>query len=154
MQNGEVKKELKMLEKRGLLKPEDVVEFAKNPKTALHEVFVWDDTEAAHFWRLHQARNLIRVVVTVNENTGKEERIYVSLRSDRSEDGGGYRQLVRVLNDKEQREELLKDAYEEWQYYKAKYQELKELASGIEKMDLEFSKVKSKKRPAELTASA
>lgn len=154
MQTDEVKKELRMLEKRGLLKPEDVVEFAKNPKTALHEVFVWDDTEAAHLWRLHQARNLIRVVVSVNESTGKEERIYVSLRSDRSEDGGGYRQLVKVLSDSEQREELLRDAYEEWQYYKAKYRELKELASGFEEMDRSFQKKKPVRRIAEVAATA
>jgi hypothetical protein len=36
----------------GALRPEDVVEFAQNPETALYDCFTWDDKEAARQWRL------------------------------------------------------------------------------------------------------
>ena len=41
----------------GKLRPKDVVEFARNPATALHECFEWDDKKAAVQGRLwEQAR--------------------------------------------------------------------------------------------------
>jgi hypothetical protein len=49
----------------GVLRPEDVVSFAADPDTELHSRFEWDDTEAAQQYRLWQARQLIRVTVTV-----------------------------------------------------------------------------------------
>jgi hypothetical protein len=36
----------------GELREEDVVEFAKNPETALHDYFTWDDKKAAAKYRL------------------------------------------------------------------------------------------------------
>jgi hypothetical protein len=36
----------------GELRAEDVVEFARNPESALHNCFTWDDKEAASQWRL------------------------------------------------------------------------------------------------------
>lgn len=34
-----------------VLRPRDVVEFARNPKTALHHEFEWNDTAAAMYYR-------------------------------------------------------------------------------------------------------
>lgn len=67
---GPVEIELTALEKDGRLTPEDVVAAARNPKSALHPHFNWDNKEAAHFWRLEQARTLIRSVkinITIDE---------------------------------------------------------------------------------------
>ena len=50
----------------GELTPDSVVDAARNPNSAMHSQFEWDDTEAAASYRLSQARALIkRVKVTV-----------------------------------------------------------------------------------------
>ena len=112
----------------GLLRAEDVVEFAADPKTALHSKFTWEDTDAARRWRLLEARNLIAVVVVYMPQIKTEVRAFVSLTSDREKDGGGYRQLTTVLAHKERRTELLDDALADFDRWKAKYEMLVELA--------------------------
>jgi len=47
----------------GELRPEAVLEDARNPNSPLHDYFTWDDKEAADQLRLLQARALIRVAV-------------------------------------------------------------------------------------------
>lgn len=46
----------------GTLTAENVVKDARDPKSPLHDYFDWNDTDAAHQWRLSQARELIRSV--------------------------------------------------------------------------------------------
>jgi hypothetical protein len=136
MKTPAIVSELEMIRNRagGVLKPNDVVDFASDPSTALHAQFEWDDSEAAREYRLHQARNLIRVMVTVLPNTVKETRAYVSLVSDRSTDGG-YRTMVDVLSDDDRRAELLKMALTDMRRWRDKYGELKELAAIFEAID-------------------
>jgi hypothetical protein len=58
----------------GILRPESVVAAAKDPASPLHNYFTWDDVEAAHKYRLDQARALIRSVkieITVEERVVK-----------------------------------------------------------------------------------
>lgn len=111
----------------GLLKPEDVVAFAKDPATALHSDFTWDDSQAAHERRLDQARNVIRLVVTIISNEKVEPvRAYVSLPSDRVV-GGGYRAIQDVVNDKSRSEEMLRDALERLLAAKRMYSRLQDL---------------------------
>lgn len=119
----------------GILRPEDVVEFAKNPKTALHKKFTWDNDKAAHEYRLWQARELIRVSVNILPQNNKPFRVYVSLVDDRKNPGGGYRALVDVMMDGELREKLLEQAIKDMRGFQKKYKELKELASVFSVMD-------------------
>ncbi len=51
-----------MEDSRGRLTPEQVVDAARSSKSALHKCFTWDDSEAAHKWRIDEARELIRSV--------------------------------------------------------------------------------------------
>ena len=121
----------------GLLRASDVVEFAKNPKTALHDRFDWDNTEAAHKWRLHQARQIIRVSVTVIENPKAETeyKAYVSLYDDRKMPQGGYRPFKEVMLDTNHSKQLLKQAHREFKLWQGKYKNLQELAPVFEAMD-------------------
>ena len=114
----------------GLLRPEDVVSVAESESSPLHSWFEWDEGQAAHAWRLEQARHLLRVTVRLIGigNEKKSVRVFVSLTTDQQEDGGGYRQLVVVMSDKALRKQLLKDALAEMERFQKKYQELKELA--------------------------
>lgn len=112
---------------RGLLVPEEVVEFARDEKTALHSLFQWDDSEAARQYRIAQARGIIRVAVKVHEETKQPVQVYVSLPRDRT-DGGGYRTLVEVLGDDELRDELLATAKSELATFSKKYETLRKVA--------------------------
>ncbi len=129
--------ELKSLERPdGSLLPEDVVEFARDPNTALHSRFTWDDGEAAAQYRLWQARQIIRVVVREVPNTEAREpvRAYVSLESDRT-NGGGYRTLTSVMSDDDRRAELLLQAKRDAKLFASRYRVLQEMAKVIEEIE-------------------
>jgi len=115
----------------GVLRAIDVVTFARDPKTALHSRFEWDDTKAAEQHRLWQARELIRVVVHTRPIDDKATRVYVSLNEDRSTDGGGYRTLDDVMRSDAMRQSLLNQAHADMVRFEAKYRQLTELASVI-----------------------
>lgn len=57
-----VRAALRALERNGRITPELVLSEAVKPTSPLHDHFEWDDTKAAHRWRLVQARELIRSV--------------------------------------------------------------------------------------------
>jgi len=135
--NSAIQQELESIRRSagGLLRPEDVVEFARSPETALHEEFTWDDSEAAHQYRLWQARQVIRVNVTVIGNTESKVRAYVSLGSDRQNQGGGYRAITDVMSDAERRRELINQAFAEFDRWRKRYQELTELAPLFDHAD-------------------
>lgn len=134
-----VREELDRLAARsgGLLRGEAVVAFAKNPKTALHSRFEWDDAKASHEYRLWQARELIQTYVTVMASGSKPIRAFVSLRADRKQAGGGYRGIVSVFDDRDLREQLLAEALDEVNHWRDKYRRLQELApifAGIDRV--------------------
>lgn len=111
----------------GVLRPEDVVAFAKNPKCALHGAFTWDDGEAAHQYRLWQAREVIAVSVTVIQGVNEPVRVWVSVDSDRVQPGGGYRDIRMVYRDPKRHAELLERALRDFQSWRQKYRTLVEL---------------------------
>ncbi len=125
--NTAIVEALRSLESQGKLDPADVVEAARDETSPLHDRFTWDDGEAAHQFRLHEARNLINVCVEMLPGAKESSPVWVSLRQDRS--AGGYRPLVRVLSHAEQRAALLADAIKDMDHFRSKYHMLKELAS-------------------------
>lgn len=129
MKNLRIEKALRAIAAKhhGMLLPEAVVAEAKNPKHPLHSRFTWENTEAAHQWRLHEARNLIRVCVEVVSNDVDASPVFVSLSSDRSE-GNGYRITAEVMQDSDLRDQLLKDALADLNVFSRRYANLKELA--------------------------
>lgn len=135
-----IRAELERLQRRnkGMLTPDVVVDAARDPESILHETFDWDDTEAAHKWRLEQARQLIRVVVkfTVAPDTGKvyQVRAFTSLPADRSK-GGGYRYIDTVLAEPNLRVQLLRAAKDDMERFCQKYATLTELADVFAAID-------------------
>jgi hypothetical protein len=127
----------------GVLTPEAVVETARDPKNPLHSEFEWDDTKAAEQYRLDQARELIRVAVTVVPHTGEPVRTFVSLVEDRR-DGheGGYRKMISVMATGSGRAAVLETALWELDAFRRKYAHLKELCKVFD----EFEKLKKKSR--------
>lgn len=138
IRQDEIRQELDALAESnsGILKAVDVIEFAKDPKTALHSRFEWDDTQAGHQYRLIQARHIIKqVYITIPERENIEYQVFVSMPDDRKLPDGGYRTLVDVMSDEEMRKKLLAQAYAEFKLWQKKYQQLKELVPVFEKMD-------------------
>lgn len=123
-------------ENDGLLRADDVVEFARaNPESSLHRKFTWDDTLAAQQYRLMQARGIIRVNVITPETTGMTVRAYVSMMGDRLMPGGGYRSLSDIMGNDELRRQLLTQALKEARTWREKYKNLQELAGVFGAID-------------------
>jgi len=123
-----IRAELERLQSNGVIRPADVVEAAREEASPLHGLFNWDDTEAAHQYRLLQARKVLQVYVTVEEAGGTNVRAFVSLTQDRTKEGGGYRSMVDVLSDDALRAQLLQDAFVNLKNLRKKYQNLQQLA--------------------------
>lgn len=119
--------------KSGNLKAEEVVEFAKDPKTALHKRFTWDDTKAAAKWRLEQARGIIRVYVIVHAETQKKCKAFISLSPDRGK--AGYTDMETIMCSPRKREQMLQDALAELRILKTKYAHLTELSHLFAEID-------------------
>lgn len=133
--NKKVVAELKRIaaENGGILQPVVVVDAARSRKSVLHSRFEWNDTKAAEEYRLYQARQLIRITVQVIGDGDDEtpDRVWVSLRQDRTTKDGGYRSLIDVLSDADLRRQLLDEAMQEMAYFEQKYRRLKELSGVI-----------------------
>jgi len=106
----------------GTLKPEDVVEYAKDPDTKLHSRFEWDDSKAGPAYRIWQARMIIRTTVTIIEGTTESIRAFVSLAEDRGSEG--YRAMVEVMADDDTRMRLLAQARKDAEVFQKKYKKL------------------------------
>lgn len=121
----------------GLLQAEQVVERARDPESPLHDDFEWDDDKAAEQYRLVQARQLIRVAVSIDPNLDEpvKVRVFTSLKSDRKNPGGGYRSMQDVLAHDGMRQELLQQALAEFKSARDKYKEVKELAEVFASVD-------------------
>lgn len=134
-----IKEELTQIfnEHNGRVPPEAVVEFARDENTALHNEFEWDDDEAAHQFRLEQARRIIRLNIEVIETPNGNVRMpmFVSLVSDRKSGGGGYRALTDVMSNAEMRAQLLQQAIDELQRVRRKYESLRELTPVFAALD-------------------
>ena len=130
---------LRIRKQEGLLTAEIVVEQAKSPKSALHDWFEWDDVKASHEYRLWQARQLIVSVQVLPRGSSKATVAFVSLKSDRARDGGGYRETVSVLSDARMRTELIRQALDDFRYWREKYRTLAELAEIFEAGDKTIS---------------
>jgi hypothetical protein len=130
--------ELKAIEERdGILYPQAVVDFARDPETHLHNKFEWDDAKAGEGYRIWQARQLISVqVLFLNDKDGKEKQspAFVSLTTDRALKGG-YRSMVTVLSDNDMRVKMLRDARRELGTFRKKYQDLVELADVFQEIE-------------------
>lgn len=115
----------------GVLRAEDVVTAATPPESPLHSYFEWDDSTAAQEYRLVQARRLIREAVEYIDIDGSTQLIpiYCSLKIDREEDGGGYRNLRDVLAVPAYRDQLLETALDDLRHFQSRYEQFKLLAS-------------------------
>lgn len=133
---------------KGKLYPHDVVEYARDPDTALHKRFTWDNTDAARKWRLYQAQEIIRVCVVILPNTDNPVRAYVSLSTDRKPKKGFYRATADVMSSVSMKEIMMSDAKKELNAFAMKYEtlqnvtEMKPVFKAIKKLNNKDNTIK------------
>ena len=64
-----------LTQKTGYVTPLVILKDAKDKKSPLHVFFDWDDTEAAHKWRIEQAKYLLRHITVEIINDGETQTI-------------------------------------------------------------------------------
>ncbi len=129
----------------GILTAEDVVEEAADEDSPLHPYFQWDETKAAHEYRLWQARQIISAMVVVLPTQKRSVFAYVSMRADRQHPAGGYMAMVEVLSNATLRQRLLNEALADLLTWEKKFHRLAELAEVFEAISSVKKKVSKKK---------
>ena len=114
-----------------LLKPETVVEDARDPSSPLHRYFTWDDTEAAALWRLEQARGMIRAIFIIPQSMKKPEPVRF-FHNVNTEQGRGYVAIEDVKADEHMREQVVAYALVQLQGWTQRYKDYAELFPVIE----------------------
>lgn len=97
---------------RTVLLPADVVKVARDPKHPLHKRFDWDDTKAAHKWRLRQARDLI-ASVEITWETSPGRIVTVQAYHHIREEGTGYYPAETIVQHETMRQALVREMEED-----------------------------------------
>lgn len=107
------------------VKPQQIVDYAKNPDTELHKCFTWDNNLAAEKWRLQEARQIVCSLVIVESNSDRENdtQIRVFHKTDNED---GYKTLQFILQDKDEYKKLLERCEYDLRNLKKKYQSISE----------------------------
>jgi hypothetical protein len=127
----------KLQKKVKILKPETVVEDAKDKGSPTHEYFEWNNKKAGEKHRLHQARlllNSIKVKIIYDDNSEGEIRkfhnVKVKVQSDEKE--RGYVSLENVVKSKDFHSQILEQALLELRGWKQKYEQYSKLRPIID----------------------
>ena len=112
-----------------------VIEEAKHKTSVLHGAFEWDDSKAAHEWRLHSARHLMRsveIVITKEEGGIRSLPAFVFVKTD---DGPRYETLAVVQSDEELRKQVIERASKEFDQWAKRYEEYEEFLGVFKAFD-------------------
>lgn len=120
----------------GELTPEAVVSDARYPGSPLHSLFEWDEAEAAHQYRLVQARALIRaVVVRYRAMPDGGPRTVVAFVNLKDGDRQYYTATAAALSDRERRAIVLRQAWKDFQALRKRHADLTEFARLFAALD-------------------
>lgn len=125
---------LKEIAKRdgGLLRPQAVVDAARDEESPLHGAFEWDDGEAAQKYRLLQAQSLIRSFKVEIERNGQTHTVpvFVGVSTDRTgeKSDNPYRLLEQVAKRPDLMAVAVQDALDQLEAMRNRYAHLQELA--------------------------
>lgn len=109
------------------VKPSEVVEFARDENTELHNLFTWDDSVAAERYREHEAGCILRNIVIVNKDKtedDKDKAVVVRAIMSTNERTKEYTTVQRIVTNKDYYTRLLAAALAELTAFKKKYETL------------------------------
>lgn len=135
--------EIEALGGRDGVAPADLVEAARNPGSAMHSYFEWDDAKAADAYRVQQARYLLRSIeVVIREEHPPIRAFHAVVVEDGPEgddDGGDkprrYVPVSVVAADEALRRQVIEAALAElqgWRKRYAQYRELEQIGAAID----------------------
>ena len=78
--------------------PEELLKKAKAKSSPLHELFEWDDKEAAHAHRIHQAQHYISSIEEISITTKRPVRSFLPIETELP-DQTTYRKVANLLQD-------------------------------------------------------
>ena len=136
----------KLEQKYGMLVASDIVREAASEASPLHNWFDWDDNEASEKWRFHQARMLIATVrvKVMFEGNLKSYKKYLNVTvKDNGNSNRGYLNTEKIVNDTSLRNQILRKAIQEAEYWKRSYEEYTELADIFKGIDKTKKKLKN-----------
>lgn len=112
----------------GVVSAAQVVGVAKDPSNPLHHFFTWDDSIAAHEYRLSQARYMLRsVIVRTDEGEGsRPPRLTAVVVTDAGD--RGYATMATITASESLMVQVLAQAKRDLEAWYHKYQQLSELA--------------------------
>lgn len=123
----------KIEEKYGEVTSENILESASDEKSPIHNVFEWDDSKAAHKYRLHQATTLIcNLKVTTDEHKDLSVRAYVDVSESKK---GSFINIGSAFKNPDTREMVIQRALSELEAFREKYRDLVELAAVFNEID-------------------
>lgn len=114
-------------------KPEDIVEKAKDANTELHRCFDWNDTTAAHKYRLYQARQLVCHIVIENKPEQKDRPEVRAFFKPKG--ASGYKPTEYIVRREDEYQATLQRALAELHAFKIKYACLTELEEILALID-------------------
>lgn len=125
---GDPVKVVKELESIGEeVKPQQMIDYAKAHKNSeLHKCFTWDNTVAADKYRLYEARQIqrnliIRKLPTPENQEQQPKTIRLMMRTETT---GGYKSIINIMRNEDEREKLLVMAKNELYAFERKYSTL------------------------------
>lgn len=122
---------------------------ASEKDSPIHELFEWNDSEAAYKYRLMQAGDIIRhISVVITEDEDKPVRAFVNVNTDDGQQADGlYMNVKKAMQDEESRKIVLRRALHELKIFEKKYSMYKELEGvflEIEKLEAVDGKKKNR----------
>lgn len=129
-------------EKSGFYKPIDLVDASRPSTAVLHPEFEWNDAIAAEGYRVVQARNIVRCVISAKDPNQEEPdpefvRVYVSVKTN---DGPQYTSVECALSSEEMRDQILKQAKADMLSFQRKYFQIFDMAKMIEEFEAAIKK--------------
>ena len=110
---------------------EEIVEKAKDPNTELHKCFEWDDSVAAHKYRLQQARNIMCNLVFVSDDKDYEPVRVFHITTEREV----YKPTKMIIQKPDEYNALLSRAKAELQEFRKRYKIIQELETLFAMID-------------------
>jgi len=117
--------------REGTCPPERLVTEASKKGSPLHQLFTWNDTEAARLWRTHEARRVINSIEII-ESDGTAAPAFVSVMI--AEGRRGYVSVISLATDEDLQEWALAEVRKTLNGWRRRYRHLTDLWDAFDEV--------------------
>ena len=120
----------------GVCPPSLLVDESRPPESPTHKLFTWDDVSAAESWRRQEARQVVKSLRVITEETRSKPSAFVHV-TVHTEDGPreGYKPFYEVVANEEHRAQALAEALQYLNGFRRRYRHLNELQPVFDAID-------------------